>query len=73
MNPDSPTLERLEDQIAWYDRKSMENQQWFKRLKVAGIVAAAVIPFAAGYGTYPLFTGALGVFIVVLEGLQSLN
>ena len=73
MTAGNPTMERLEDQIAWYDRKSTENQQWFKRLKIVGIVAAAVIPFAAGYGTYPLFTGALGVFIVVLEGLQGLN
>lgn len=73
MISENPTMERLEDQIGWYDRKSTENQQWFKKLKIAGIVAAAVIPFAAGYGTPAFFTGALGVFIVVIEGLQSLN
>jgi hypothetical protein len=66
-------MERLEDQITWYDRKSIENQQWFKRLKIAGIVAAAIIPFAAGFETPALLTGGLGVFIVVLEGMQSLN
>jgi len=69
----NPTLERLEDQIAWYDRKSMENQRWFKRSKVAAIVAAAIIPFAAGIGAPAFLTGGLGVFIVVLEGLQGLN
>jgi hypothetical protein len=69
----NPTLERLEDQIAWYDRKSMENQQWFKRSKVAAIVAAALVPFASGIGAPAAITGALGVFIVVLEGLQGLN
>jgi len=69
----NPTLERLEDQITWYDRKSMENQRWFKRFKVAGIVAAAIIPFAAGIGAPAFLTGGLGVFIVVLEGLQGLN
>ncbi len=73
MISENPTLERLEDQIAWYDRKSIENQQWFKRLKIAGIVAAAFIPFAAVYGKLAFFTAALGVFIVVLEGLQGLN
>lgn len=67
------TLERLEDQIAWYDRKSTENQWWFKRLKIAGIVAAAVVPFASGIGAPAIFTGGLGVFIVVLEGLHGLN
>ena len=72
MTAGNPTLERLEDQIGWYDRKSIENQQWFKRLKIAAIVAAAVIPFAA-VGAPTFFTGALGVSIVVLEGLQSLN
>lgn len=51
----------------------MENQRWFKRFKVAGIVAAAIIPFAAGIGAPAFLTGGLGVFIVVLEGLQGLN
>ncbi len=73
MTAGNPTLERLEDQIAWYDRKSMESQRWFKRLKIAGIVAAAIIPFAAGFKATALLIGVLGVFIVVLEGLQSLN
>ncbi|MCH7896471.1 MAG: DUF4231 domain-containing protein [candidate division NC10 bacterium] len=73
MTAGNPTMERLEDQIAWYDRKSIESQQWFKRLKIAAIVAAAMIPFAAAYGKLAFFTGALGVFIVVFEGLQGLN
>lgn len=67
------TLGRLEDQIGWYDEKSTENQQWFKRLKIAGIIVAAVIPFAAGVAAPAVLTGTLGVFIVVIEGLQSLN
>ncbi len=73
MTQGNPTLQRLEDQIAWYDQKSTVNQRWFKWLKVAEIVAAAVIPFAAGFGALPIITGGLGVFIVVLEGLLSLN
>lgn len=73
MGSGNPTLERLEDQIAWYDRRSMENQKWFKWLKIAGIVAAAIVPFASGVGAPAVFTGMLGVFIVVLEGLHGLN
>ena len=73
MASDNPTVERLEEQIAWYDQKSMENQRWFKRLKVAQIVAAAIIPFAAGISAPVYVTGGLGLFIVIVEGLQSLN
>ena len=73
ITPDNPTLKRLEDQITWYDQKSMLNQRRFKWTKVAEIVAAAIIPFAAGFAAPAFLTGGLGVFIVVLEGLQSLN
>lgn len=66
------TLQRLEDQKKWYSQKSKWNQDWFKRLKVTEIVAAALIPFAAGFGTSSLITGGLGVIVVVLESLQGL-
>ena len=36
-----PIMERLEDQIAWYDRKSTKNQRAFKRTKIVEISAAA--------------------------------
>jgi hypothetical protein len=70
--PDA-TMQRLEDQIKWYDQRSTRNQRLFKSLKVTEILAAAVIPFAAGAAASPYFTGALGVLIVILEGLQHLN
>jgi len=68
-------MERLEDQIAWYDRKSMANQRIYKRIKIVEIVAAAMIPFI---GTFKLaqaawVTGGLGVLITVLEGMLHLN
>ena len=70
-----PITGRLEDQIAWYDRKSLTNQRVFKRIKVAEIVAAALIPFLAAakvpFGT--LVTAALGVLITIFEGLLHLN
>jgi hypothetical protein len=68
-----PTLARLDDQIAWYDRKSLANQRWYKGLKVGTLIAGAIIPFAAGVGAPAWLTGGLGGLIVVLEGLQSLN
>jgi hypothetical protein len=66
-----PTLEQLDDQIAWYDRKSLANQRWYKGLKVGTFIAGAIIPFAAGVGAPAWLTGGLGGLIVVLEGLQA--
>jgi hypothetical protein len=40
--PDSdPIMERLEDQLAWYDRKSIANQRDYRRIKVVVIVEGA--------------------------------
>jgi hypothetical protein len=68
-------VERMEDQIAWYDRKSMVNQRTYKRIKVTEILIAAMIPFLAGSGIphVSFVTGAFGVVITVLEGLLHLN
>lgn len=64
--------ERLEDQLAWYERRSAHDKNWFQRLKVAQIVIAAAIPVAAGTGASAWITGSLGASIVVLEGFQQL-
>ncbi|HEY9205322.1 MAG TPA: DUF4231 domain-containing protein [Candidatus Methanoperedens sp.] len=73
MDEVNPAFERLEDQLSWYDNKSMENQKWYKRLKIAEIIAAAIIPFTAGFDGFGIFTGILGVLIVIFIGIQSLN
>lgn len=75
-NQESPTLKRLEEQIDWYDKKSIFNQSCFKRIKVIELIAAALIPLLAGISIliqYPvIITGSLGALIVVLEALQGL-
>ncbi|HWY56879.1 MAG TPA: DUF4231 domain-containing protein [Terriglobales bacterium] len=70
-----PIINRLEDQIAWYDRKSMVNQRYFKRIKTVEIAAAAVIPFLATFNFSRVLwvSGGLGVLITVLEGMLHLN
>lgn len=73
MDEVNPAFERLEDQLSWYDTKSMENQKCYKRLKIAEIIAAAIIPFASGFDGFSILTGILGVLIIVFIGLQSLN
>jgi hypothetical protein len=68
-------MERLEDQIGWYDRKSMINLRYFKRIKMVEIAAAAIIPFLSALGLPQIMwvTGGLGVLITVLEGMLHLN
>jgi hypothetical protein len=71
----SPTIERLDDQIAWYDRKSRTAQRWYKSLKLVQIATAALLPLI------PLFdvphggevAAVLGVAMLILEGVQQLN
>jgi hypothetical protein len=73
MSEADPTMERLEDQISWYDRKSSYNQRVYKWLKVIEIVAAALVPLSAGLHLPAAVTGSLGVLIAALEGLLQLN
>jgi hypothetical protein len=70
-----PIMERLEDQIAWYDRNSMTNQRYFKRIKMVEIAAAAIIPFLSALSLPRMMwvIGGLGVLITVLEGMLHLN
>lgn len=67
---------RLDDQIDWYDRKSIQNQKTFKRLQVILIVAAASIPFISGYVNELYYLqyllGGIGVLIAAITGLISL-
>ncbi|MCX6813125.1 MAG: DUF4231 domain-containing protein [Candidatus Azambacteria bacterium] len=45
MTTENPTIQRLEEQINWYDRKSNHNQRFFHWLKIIEIVVAAFFHF----------------------------
>ena len=64
------TLSRLDDEIAWYDRKSLGSQRVYKMLKIAVLLAAAAIPILASVHA-PVV--AAGVLMALLEGIQHLN
>jgi len=71
-------IDRLEDQIKWYDQESARSKRMFKRLKTATLAISVSIPLSAAFATrYPLYTGvitgAMGASIALLEGLQQLN
>lgn len=67
--------ERLESQIAWYDKKSGTAQRWYKNSKITVIIASAVIPVVAvsdfQFSNYVV--AFLGATIAVLEGASHLN
>ena len=73
MPPDDVTLERLEDQISWYDRKSADNQRRFKVLKALQLLTAASIPVVATLDLPAAVAAGLGGMIVVIEGFVQLN
>jgi hypothetical protein len=59
LGQNDPTLERLESEIEWYDRKSGINQQRFKVPKSAQLVAAGAIPFSAALDANPALAAGL--------------
>lgn len=67
--------QRVRDQIGWYDRRSLWNQRWFKRLRVVEIAAAAMIPFLTAVpdvANMKYVIGGLGVLITVVAGVLAL-
>jgi hypothetical protein len=68
-----PVLERLEDQIGWYDRKSGQAQRRFKWLKGLQLATAAAIPVTATTGVHAGVLAAQGAAIVMIEGFLQLN
>lgn len=68
----SATWERLEDQVEWYDRKSLVAQRAYKRARVTELVVATAIPVAASASAPAFLLALLGGVIVVLEGVQHL-
>lgn len=68
---------RLEEEILWYDRKSVANKKWNILCRIIEIVCAALIPFLAGYArqgpSYLSITiGGLGVAVAVSAGVSAL-
>jgi hypothetical protein len=76
ISPEEYLEQRLSDQISWYDRKSATNHRWFKWLRFTEIVAAATIPFLAGFAgdllQVKLAIGALGVVVAVVASILAL-
>ncbi len=72
MSQTDPIFARLEEQIDWYDRRSVRNQRIYKRLKMVSIVVAILIPLSAGFAP-PLAAGTLGALVAIIEAIQQVN
>jgi hypothetical protein len=76
MTPEQYMMDRVDDQLRYYERRSDNNQKWFRRLRIIEIVAAALIPFLTGYAgqsiTIQIIIGILGVAIAVSAGVMAL-
>jgi Protein of unknown function (DUF4231) len=68
----SPTWDRLEDQLDWYDRKSFAAQRAYKRVKLSQLIVGAIVPVIAALRVSPAVTASLAAFVVVAEGAQQL-
>lgn len=68
---------RVDNQIDWYDKKSLRNQKWYKRIQVIEIVIASIIPLLAGYSTshwsIPLIIAIIGIAITIMESISKIN
>ncbi|MGH3840263.1 MAG: DUF4231 domain-containing protein [Pseudonocardiaceae bacterium] len=67
-----PAWERLEDQLGWYDRKSMLAQRAYKRVKLGQLVVGATVPVVAGLEVPAAVTATLAAMVVIAEGAQQL-
>jgi len=78
MSTPDVVINRLEDQLKWYENESVRCKRMFKRLKTGTLAISVSIPLNAAFATrYPaiigVITGVMGASIALLEGLQQLN
>ncbi len=59
MTPDEYIKDRVDDQIAWYDRKSGSNKKWFIIFQITTLVASASVP------VFAIFSGDMWARVLV--------
>lgn len=66
---------RLEDQLAWYGRRSRGCRRWHKGLRLVQVTFAAAIPVIslADLSWARWLTATLGALIAVLEAVEQIN
>ena len=76
MNIDEYIASRVDDQIEWYDRKSIACQKRYKTAQTIEIILASLIPllspYATDYAVIAFIIGAIGSAIAIIESLTKL-
>lgn len=71
--------DRLEDQIKWYDNKSMSCQKHYNLNKYIQIIAGALIPTITPFSLmfnsiiFTIIISVLGLFIVISQSISSIK
>jgi hypothetical protein len=65
--PSDPAWDRLQDQLEWYDRRSIAAERLYKRVKATEIVIATLVPVLAGLAAPAAVTASVAAIVVVLE------
>ena len=69
--------DRVDDQIDWYDKKSVKCQRTYKIFQITEIILASLIPLLAAYSEkYTIIAICVGLFgsiIAIIESITKLN
>lgn len=72
MTEEDYIAQRLDDQISWYDARSVSSRRTFKRLRFLEITAAALVPLLTGFSddlpALQYAIGGLGLGVAVTAG-----
>lgn len=72
MNEEQYLKTRVEDQIVWYDKKSVTNKTLYYTLKVLEILFAASIPIITLFENTKIIIAILGALISVIASILAL-
>lgn len=77
LSPEEYIKTRLDDQITWYDKKSIQEQRKYKRYQTIEIICAGFIPLLSGYVSshkiIPILVSILGTIVVIFASLTRLG
>jgi len=81
MNIDSYIKDRLDDQINWYNKKSVNFKRWHERLSISSIILGALVALIPAFVLYNsnfkelsiLISSILGAIIVIIQTVDKLK
>ncbi len=73
MSAEEYIKKRLDPQIIWYSKKSSINQKIYKRLQIAEIICATLIPLFSAYSNMKYMSFIIGVFGALIAVIESVS